>query len=276
VILRSLVACMIFSMVHAQSTEWIRSTMTVQPYPYPYVMTFNGGIENGPQVFRGMRILPMEMDSWARLGGLPRPLYYCNVVGKSGKLYNSKFCLFRNAEIEDEEWWDWDVYARIYEEPTALQIYAIGPDMKPYLWFEKKASPEPPVVEIQVKELSPGNIAWKVGLNLPDEYNFRQPVVSLSLDSGKSWNGWIGEQWNMPEGQSDDASKKLIPGIPATYSFELIYDFRRYMKYYTIGKGFSDTAPTISQSINKSSGPVKTTSSQGISPGAAIPANKSK
>jgi len=225
---------------HAQTPVWVSSTMLLRPLPYPHLVAFSGEVRDGKPSLCSATFVPMEMQDLV----FPRCIstFRCKVQGRSGIEYQGKVCNSWFDVTPSHEEGGWNGSAPVKEEPAALRIYQVGMDNSETLCYEYRASTTVPVIEIKVQEQGNGKIAWRLGEGLPVTAQIWKPDIALTLTKGVSWadGGNLIREYLI---SSADLSTILKPGIDATIRFILDYDLRHFEKYYTVGKGFSDTPP---------------------------------
>ena len=217
--------------------------MSVQPLPYPHFLEVNGDIRDGVYSTESIRFSPMEMLDWVYPTG--KAIRYFRVLGKSGKEYDGKVVQGYNEFAENapgHEYGTWRAAAPIQEEPVALRIYDVSPYNVLTVFYEKKASPEPSSMNIRVRETGNGGLFWKIGEGHAKSEELLKPDIALTLTQGESWADNGGLSLSGVD-SAQNISRLLMPGMEATFRFIVQYDFKRYVKYYTLGKGFRDTPP---------------------------------
>jgi len=225
--------------------SWASTTMNVtQPFPYPYWMTFSGWINDGKCLFDGVSFSPYELSALVYVHGLAE--YNCQIVGKSGKAYKAKVVFqwedaTNYAHLPGHEYARWSGFAAVQEDIVGLRILNLWTNA---VLYEIKAAATPPVIEIKVRETGNGGIFWQIGQNLSQTDEKIYPIIDLTLSNGKSWSDGS-TLYLKGASSSQNISDLLKPGMTATFRFSVDYDFHRYVKYYTMGKGFSDTAPVL-------------------------------
>lgn len=218
--------------------EWIKSSMNHQPYPYPYYIRFEGGVKDGVWSLTGARTMEpiMEERGWV-FPPVTQNSRRCQIITKSGKAINTIASFYINPEIESKpgkEFGSWICACKVEEELNEINIYSLYPNRL----FSLRIQP-PIDIEILVRESGNGGLAWSIASNISNPIMPIIPIITISTSNGTSWNDGAG-LYLQGLNSSQNISSILKDGVDGVFKFEIHYGARRYLKYFTLGKGFSN------------------------------------